>query len=151
MSRDYIPKRFKALIPSLIDFLIPSSEDMPSATDAEVDTRWANQVLSIRHDLREPFFRGLRFIENQMEEGIAIALEELKTNDFEAYESLGIVVVGGYFLNPDIREKIGYPGQKPWVDYEAKEVPDYVSDGLLAPVLKSKQLYRSIEDSKQTT
>ena len=48
---------------------------------------------------------------------------------------LSTAVAGAYFLNPDVRRLIGYPGQERR-PIEAKDPPDYEQDGLLASVVE---------------
>lgn len=142
MSTDFLKGANKAILSSVIDALIPSFEAMPSASEAEVVSHWANEVLNIRHDLRESLFRALRVLDKLESNEAKEKLNALQKQDPEAFNALGVVVAGGYFLNPDIREKIGYPGQICRDDYEAEEEMGYVSDGLLAPVLSRGTLYR---------
>ena len=56
--------------------------------------------------------------------------------------TLSTVVVGGYYLSPKVRKRIGYPGQKrnpPYPD----EADYYLDDGkLLDPVRAMKSIYR---------
>jgi hypothetical protein len=137
----FISEQNRELLQPIADQLIPSYNGKPSASQAEVVTRWAEEVLGLRHDLREPFFRALRLLKESASANSRDSLNELQKQDREAFNALGTVLAGGYFLNPDVRGKIGYPGQTTR-DYQAEETPDYVMEGLLEPVIKRGPIYR---------
>ena len=48
---------------------------------------------------------------------------------------------GAYFLNPEVRQAIGYPGQQA-VPIVPEDPPDYEQDGLLASVIARGLIYR---------
>jgi len=95
---------------ALADELIPAAEGMPSASEADVPTTWINTALGYRPDLVEAF---LRAVDSCRGEVPARALENLNANDTEAFDALGVSTSGAYFLNPVVKELLGYPGQLP--------------------------------------
>ena len=70
---------------------------------------------------------------------------QLRDTDPEGWGVLTAVVPGAYFLNPAIREAIGYPGveARP-IDPDAP--PDYLEDGLLDSVIARGPVYRPTPD-----
>jgi hypothetical protein len=55
---------------------------------------------------------------------------------------LTAVVPGAYFLNPETRAALGYPGlERRPIDPDA--APDYDDDGLLASVIERGPVYRA--------
>lgn len=139
MSHGFMNDQQRATFSRLVDALIPAAEGMPSATEAEVPPTWAEEVLNLRQDLREDFFRALRTVQNDDPHQ---ALQALQQTDPEAFNALGVVAAGGYFLNPAIRALIGYPGQESRSSYNPDDSPEYVVQGYLEPVLKRGPLYR---------
>jgi hypothetical protein len=95
---------------ALADVLIPAGPDMPSASQADPDGSWTAHVLGIRPELAAPF-------RDALERALgAESIDEL----IEAFKDqpgdlgvLTLVVAGAYFLNPEVRRRIGYPGQLP--------------------------------------
>lgn len=138
---EFLTERDQEAFTVIADVLIPGALHMPSASQAEVPTRWADQVLNVRQDLREPFFRALRKLIGKPPQE---AMTSLQRDDVEAFNALGTVAAGAYFLNPEVRKCIGYPGQESRSSYPAEDVPDYVVEGLLEPVLKRGEIYRKI-------
>ncbi|MCL6548460.1 MAG: hypothetical protein K6T30_06090 [Alicyclobacillus sp.] len=144
MSYGFLKDQHREVLAGVADAMIPSWGGMPSATEAEVLTVWADEVLKLRQDLREPLFRAIRILKEAELLTPPERLGHLQQEDPEAFNALGVTLAGAYFLNPAVREKIGYPGQRPRVNYEAEEVPDYVRDGLLKPVMDRGPIYRTV-------
>ncbi len=95
---------------TMADFLIPNAEGMPSASQADVPTKWIDDALRYRPDLEAGL---LRAIEAGANADPAEAIETLNANDTEAFDALGVLTSGSYFLNPTVKDLIGYPGQVP--------------------------------------
>ena len=126
------------LLGALADELIPAGGGMPSASEAGVAGEYLDAVLEARPDLSEPLARALESVEG-MAPGAAIA--SLRDTDPEGWGVLTTVVPGAYFLNPAIREALGYPGvEKRPIDPDAP--PDYLQDGLLDSVIERGPVYR---------
>jgi len=94
----------------IADILIPEAEGMPSASQAGVPDRYLDEALGYRPDLQDAFDQAL-----EAGRGLppADAVELLNSEHIPAFEALGTLTAGAYFLNPDIRQRIGYPGQVP--------------------------------------
>ena len=122
----------------LADELIPAGDGMPSASQADVAGRWLDEVIRLRPDLG-PKLAGILERFTAIDADVAIA--SLQTSDPDGFFVLTEVVAGGYFLNPEVRRAIGYPGQQS-VPIVPEDPPDYERDGLLAPVLARGPIYR---------
>jgi hypothetical protein len=64
-----------------------------------------------------------------------------------AFQILSTVLAGAYLLLPQIRENIGYPGQRrdvPRVD----EAADEIGDGILDPVIERGRIYVAIQPTR---
>lgn len=124
----------------LADQLIPASPDMPSATQAEVSSRWIDEALRIRPDL----FGDMRLaIEVGTESGAAEAVALLHAEHPDVFDSLGTLTAGAYFLSPEVRRLIGYAGQ---VSIPIRDDVDSYID-MLANVVERGQVYRSVPES----
>lgn len=119
----------------LADVLVPDAEGMPSATQAEVHTRWVDDALRARPDLRPPLREALQLAGDLPAEE---AVEMLNREHSSLFDALGTVTAGAYFLNPDIKQRIGYPGQVPQPIED--DVDTYVD--LLQNVAERGPIYR---------
>ncbi len=123
---------------ALADFLIPAYEQKPSF-GAFCSYNDALQALGFRSDLREAFERALLAVD--MKEGPEPALEKLNAEDGQAFSALTTIVIATYYMNPKVRESIGYPGQEN-VSYDSKATQSYLLDGSLARVIARGRKYR---------
>lgn len=123
----------------LADELIPAADGMPSASVAGVAGTWLDEVLRLRPD----FGPSLVAVLDRSESVDArVAIADLQASDPNGFFVLTEVVAGGYFLNPDVRDALSYPGQES-VPIVAENPPDYEQDGLLASVIARGPIYRS--------
>jgi hypothetical protein len=125
----------RAQLGAIADELIPAGSGMPSASEAGVAGQYLDEVLAARPDLAEPLEAALASVE-----GRADAIAALR-EDAGAWGVITAVVPAAYFLNPEMRAAIGYPGleARP-IDPDA--APDYLEDGLLESVVARGPVYR---------
>jgi hypothetical protein len=122
----------------LADALIPASEGMPSATEAGAAGEWLDAVLAARPDLAVPL-GGVTAAAAGLDAAAAIAA--LPTRDPGGWAAFTTAVPAAYFMNPDVRDRLGYPGQRA-VPIDPDEPPDYLEDGLLDSVRARPPVYR---------
>ena len=127
----------------LADALIPASDGMPAASEAGATGKHLDEVLRLRSDLEEPL---RQLTERARGADPAQEVERLQAEEPAAFEALSTAVAGAYFLNPDVRRLIGYPGQERR-PIEAEDPPDYEQDGLLASVVERGTIYRPTPES----
>jgi hypothetical protein len=124
------------LLGSLADVLIPAGEGFPSASEAGVARDLLDRVLSFRPDIGE----GLkRVLEKARGRPPAEVVADLAKTDPAGYGVLTEFVPGAYFLNAQVRAKLGYGGQT------ARPIdprPDYLDEGLLQSVIQRGPIYR---------
>jgi hypothetical protein len=97
----------RSVLGSLADLLIPATHSMPSASQAGVTREWLDAVLTARPDLSDPLAAMLvaaRGVEPSE------AIERLKREGGLA--TLAELVTNAYYMNPDVRSRIGYPLQQ---------------------------------------
>ena len=117
----------------LADVLIPSADGMPSASEAGAAESLLDEVLLVRGDLEEP----LRTIAaGARGKDPAAEVARLAAEEPELFEALTTAVAGGYFLSPDVRDRLGYPGQ------QAKKLEDDFDQELLQPVIDRGPIFR---------
>jgi hypothetical protein len=126
----------RALIGALADVLIPTGDGMPSGSAADVAGRGLDEVLRCCPELFDPLKRLLASASGREP---CQFLDELKRHDQLTFDLFADFAAGAYFLNPSVREKLGYGGQTPrGIDPH----PDYLDDGLLQSVIDRGPIYR---------
>jgi hypothetical protein len=128
----------RATLAALADVLIPAGTKMPAASMAGVAGTWLDELLRSRPDLGSPLAALLRRLAGA-EPGAAV--EDLRSADSAAFDLLAEAVAGAYFLNPEVRRLVAYPGQHAY-PIIATDPPDYEEDGLLASVKGRGTIYR---------
>jgi hypothetical protein len=119
----------------LADELIPTAPDMPSASQAEVPSRWIDEALRVRPDLMDDLRVAIE-VGSGTTAAEAVAL--LHAKHPAVFDSIGTLTAGAYFLNPEVRRLIGYPGQVPVPIRD--DVDSYID--MLANVVERGQIYR---------
>jgi hypothetical protein len=127
----------RAMLTAVAAYLIPAAHGMPSAGDVIGDVR-LRFVLDARPDLVEPLRAALR---PGLGADPVARLAHLERDEPDLHGALLLVVVGGYYTDKDVRDRLGYPGQ------EAKtlaswKVPPYVEEGLIDQVLARGPVWR---------
>ena len=132
----------RALLGAIADQLIPAGSGMPSASEAGVSAQFLDEVLAARPDLAAPLERALDSVEG-LAPGAAIA--RLRDTDPEGWGVVTTIVPGAYFLNPETRAALDYPGlERRPIDPDA--APDYNDEGLLDSVIARGPVYRPTPD-----
>ena len=127
----------RAQLGAIADQLIPAGGGMPSACEAGVSGQYLDEVLNSLPDLGDALDTTLAAVDG-LEPAEAIAVLR---QDPAGWGVLTAVVPGAYFMNPAIREAIGYPGlERRPIDPNAE--PDYLADGLLDSVVSRGPVYR---------
>ena len=129
------------------DVLIPEAHGMPSASQVGVADGQLDRVLAVRDDLAEPLLRAIARLDPADHEG---TLERLVRDDAAAHDALLLVVVGGYYIDADVRQRLGYDGQVP-AEVRPEIIPNYVEEGLIEPLLARGPVYRPVPDGSGLT
>ncbi len=124
---------------ALADILIPATRDHLSASQADVAGGGLDQVLATGPEVAN----GLReILAMTVQANAAAAVADLREKNGIAFGILCEFAAGAYFLNPAVREAIGYAGQT------ARAIDphtDYLDDGLLESVIQRGPIYRPTE------
>ncbi|MEO6350227.1 MAG: hypothetical protein ABIP53_06215 [Candidatus Limnocylindrales bacterium] len=108
---------------------IPAAHGMPSAADVVTDDR-LRFVLRARPDLLESLQAALRGELGDDVDARLAALADEPTN----LSALQLTIVGAYYTDKGVRDKIGYPGQMA-IDVKSWLLPQYIEEGLIDAVL----------------
>jgi hypothetical protein len=119
------------------DHLIPEAHGMPSAGVVVGEAR-LRFVLGARPDLVEPLRAALR---PELGDDPVSRLAALERDEPEHHGALQLAVVGGYYTDRDVRERLGYPGQEARQLYSWK-YPEYMEEGLIDKVLARGPVWR---------
>jgi len=110
---------------------------MPSAGAIVGDVR-LRFVLNARPDLVDPLRAALR---PGLGSDPAARLATLERDEPDHHAALLLVVVGGYYTDKDVRERLGYPGQQAKTLY-SWQYPVYMEEGLTDQVLARGPIWR---------
>lgn len=124
---------------ALADALVPAALGMPAASEVDVHREGINHVLAARPDLGPPLAKLLDELAGEDPEA---ALRRLNEEDPEAIGVLGTAVTGAYYIDPRVRDLIGYHGQ-PNQPARPDESDEYLAGGLLDPVRERGRFTRS--------
>ena len=132
----------RAAFGRMAEVMLPGTDTMPSAERAGVPGPGLDEVLAARPDLAEPLGRALRDL------GGSFSLEALagylSVNE-EAYSALTLCVAAAYYLSPEVRDLIGYPGQEAR-SFDPYEYVAWIDEGLLDPVTERGPIWRRPPD-----
>ena len=128
----------RARLAALADALIPAGDGMPSASEAGVAGEWLDAVLTAEPGFAGPLAAVLEQADVADPDG---ELKRIETTDPGGWGTLTTVVAGAYFLNPEIAQRVGYPGRRA-IPIDADATPDWEQDGLLESVKSRGPIYR---------
>lgn len=122
----------------LADALIPAAAGKPSASQAGVSGELLDRTLAAVPAWTEPLLGILDEAAGRPPDRFA---RELRADKPEEFAVLSLAAAGAYFLNPRVRELIGYPGQEAH-PLSLAASPAYVENGMLERVCERYPGYR---------
>ena len=125
------------------DVLIPAAHDMPAASEVGVADRQLDRRAAA--PARTSPSRLARAVERVDPADYEGSLARLHEEDRVAHEALLLTVVGGYYIDRDVRRRLGYTGQVP-VEVRPEIIPNYVEEGLVEPLLARGPIYRRVPE-----
>jgi hypothetical protein len=133
-----IDPKLRETFRAIADILIPAAEGMPAASEVGVHEGPLDQVLALRPDIAERLLRGLRAAAGRQPREAA---EALNKGDAEALSAIGLAASAAYYMQPQVRKLIGYPGQENR-PANPEETPEYVANGMLQQVIDRGPIYK---------
>lgn len=94
----------------IADVLICEADGMPSATQVEVHTRWIDEALRLRPDLRDGLDTAIELARTAPD--VRQALSRLALERPDVFTALGTLTAGAYYMDDRVRALMGYPGQE---------------------------------------
>ncbi|HXX61939.1 MAG TPA: hypothetical protein VEI48_11715, partial [Candidatus Sulfotelmatobacter sp.] len=127
----------RATLTALAAHLIPAAHGMPSAGHV-IDDRRLRFVLEARPDLVEPLRLALR---SGLPDAPADRVAVLARDEPDVHGALLLVIVGAYYTDKVVRERLRYPGQEAKV-LQSWKYPVYLEEGLLDGVQARGAIWR---------
>jgi hypothetical protein len=138
-----LTKQQRDRLSDLADVLIPAASGHLSASQADVAGPGLDQVLTTCPEMAQ----GLRDVLSKAGGGgAAAAVANLRSKHPAAFGVLAEFAAGAYFLNPAVREAIGYAGQ---TARPIDPAPDYLENGLLDSVIRRGPIFRPTPTAQQ--
>jgi hypothetical protein len=134
-----IDERLRERLSRVADGLIPEADGMPAASAVDIGGQQLDLVITSRPDLVDGIRRALEAA-GDVQDSIGW-LDALWAKDPSGHEALVTAVVAGYYMHPDVKRLLGYPGQVPQ-PVNVGGFPDYLSEGLLERVYERGPIYR---------
>ena len=122
----------------LADLLVPGHDDRPWPSALGLGGKPLDAVLAARADLAAPLPHGIEvgIAASVAVEGPQRWMADLMRRDPVSAGAVALAVCGAYYMTPEVRRAIGYPGQAaavlPRLDY-----PEYIAEGLLDHLLST--------------
>jgi len=115
----------------IADVVFPRTAEMPSAGDVGTADALADRVVGAVPSLAADLHAALALTGASGE----AALLELRGRDRRLFNRLMLLIASAYYMSPDVRDRIGYPGQEArTLDFFA--LPAYLEDGTLDRVIE---------------
>ncbi len=128
------------------DCLIPESGPNPKPSDAEQYPAYLQLALAARADVIDTVVAGAVKLADVPDDELWAALKQLWAEDKSTFDPMSSVVAGAYFMTPQVKALIGYPGQHrdpAPLDQAAEEL----GNGLMDPVLERGSIYVPTSDA----
>ncbi|MGB3899666.1 MAG: hypothetical protein WA973_14050 [Mesorhizobium sp.] len=133
-----ITPEMRALFGQIADLLIPAYKAFPAATAVGVHQKMLDDVLGFRPDLVDAFMRGLGSVDAG---SLSKSINTLYRDDPEAFNAVSLAASAGYYMTPEVRAVLGYPGQES-LTYDPHNVADYMTNHMLERVTRRGSFYR---------
>ena len=100
----------RGTLSALADVLVAEGRGMPAASTVGVAGELLDRTLDAAPALAEPL---LALLDEAPADDPDVYLRDLAAERPDDFAVLSTTVVGAYYLSPEVRELIGYPGQEP--------------------------------------
>ena len=124
----------------IAESLIPTISTRVGAGRVEGAERYIERVLIARPDLLATFESDVCACTDELIDEVLTGNEVISAE----FERVALIVVGSYYMNPEIRSSISYPGQLP-LTFDPMEYVLWIGDGLLDQVISRGSRYREVE------
>lgn len=133
----------RAALVRIADQLIGAGTAGPAPSAVDDFDRWLDRALAARRDSFEAILALAEALAEVPEDQLTDALRAASSDPTSAFSVLGTVLAGAYLMVPEVRCRLGYPGQgehpAPF-DQSAEEL----MTGVLDPVMARPPVYRKV-------
>ncbi|MDA2893301.1 hypothetical protein PDG61_20460 [Mycolicibacterium sp. BiH015] len=132
-----------ATLMRVADTLIPEVGANPKASDAREFGAYLQLALAARADVFESVLKAVAELSDVADEDLYEALKEMWATDKFTFDPLSSIIAGAYFMTPQVKELIGYPGQHR-DPAGLEDAANELETGILEPVLERGYIYVSV-------
>lgn len=126
----------------IADTLIPASGPNPKASEAEEFGAYLQLALAARADVFDVVLRAVGELADVDDGNLREALKKMWANDTATFDPLSSIIAGAYFMTPQVKALIGYPGQHR-DPAGLEDAANELETGILDPVLDRGYIYVS--------
>jgi hypothetical protein len=126
----------------IADTLIPASGPNPKASEAEQFQPYLHLALAARADVFEAVLTAVHTLAEVPDSELRDALKTMWAEDKFTFDPLSSVIAGAYFMTPQVKKLIGYPGQHR-DPAGLEDAANELETGILDPVIERGPIYVS--------
>jgi hypothetical protein len=126
----------------IADTLIPAAGPNPKASDVDEFLPYLQLALAARRDVFDIVLAAVARLSDVADGDLGHELKAMWANDKDSFDPLSAVIAGAYFMTPQIKELIGYPGQHR-DPAGLEDAADELETGILDPVIERGAIYVS--------
>jgi hypothetical protein len=124
----------------IADTLIPAAGPNPKASEAQQFPAYLHLALAARADVFEIVLNAVNELADV--DDLYAALKQMWADDKGTFDPLSSIIAGAYFMTPQVKELIGYPGQHR-DPAGLEDAANELETGILDPVLERGPIYVS--------
>jgi hypothetical protein len=128
------------------DCLIPESGPNPKPSDTEQYSAHLELALAARADVIDAVVGGAVKLVDVPDDELWAALRQMSAEDKFTFDPMSSVLAGAYFMTPQVKALIGYPGQHR-SPAPLEQAAEELGSGLMDPVLERGSIYVPAADA----
>jgi hypothetical protein len=126
----------------IADTLIPAAGSNPKASDVPEFLPYLHLALAARADVFNAVIKAVNDLTGVSDDDLRGALKRMWAEDKFTFDPLSAIVAGAYFMTPQVKELIGYPGQHR-DPAGLEDAANELETGILDPVIERGPIYVS--------
>jgi hypothetical protein len=126
----------------IADTLIPAAGPNPKASDVPEFLPYLHLALAARADVFNAVIKAVNDLTGVGDDDLRGALKRMWAEDKFTFDPLSAIVAGAYFMTPQVKELIGYPGQHR-DPAGLEDAANELETGILDPVIERGPIYVS--------
>jgi hypothetical protein len=126
----------------IADTLIPAVGPNPKASEAEQFVPYLHLALAARADVFDAVLKAVTQLAAVPDDAMYAELKTMWARDKFTFDPLSSIIAGAYFMTPQVKELVGYPGQHR-DPAGLEDAANELETGILEPVLERGRIYVS--------